>query len=151
LLTHLPPNCSLALAVDGDGDGVTNGSDDGTGNPLMFNTGVLLSRGDKRGLGLLRTLGSLANGEDRFSVTWEQQALHRLWREDEDARRAMTIVRPRQRMQSYLKQGDIEADAFIMHMTMCISQRKGARNKRPCVAQVPVLLNRTETAEQDWF
>ena len=120
MLTHLPPNCSLALAADGDGDGVTNGSDDGTGNPLMFNTGVLLLRGDKRALGLLRTLGSLATGEDRFSVTWEQQALHRLWRENEDARRTMTIVRPRQRMQSYLKQGDIEADAYIMHMTMCI-------------------------------
>ena len=151
LLAHLPPNCSLALAADGDGDGVTKGSDDGTGNPLMFNTGVLLLRGDKRGLALLRTLGSRATGEDRFSITWEQQALHGLWREDGDARRAITIVRPRQRMQSYLKEGDIEADAYIMHMTMCISQRKGARNKRPCIAQVPALLNRTEIAEHDWF
>ena len=152
LLAYLPPNCSLALAADGAGDGVTKGSDDGTGNPLMFNTGVLLLRGDKHGLALLRTLGGRATGVDRFSSTWEQQALHGLWRENEDVRRAMCIVRPRQRMQSYLKeQGEVDADAYIVHMTMCITQRKGARKKRPCIAQVPALLNRTERAELDWF
>ena len=100
----------------------------------------------------MRALGGRASGVDRFSITWEQQALHGLWRENEDVRRAMTIVRPRQRMQSYLKeQGEVDADAYIVHLTMCISQRKGARKKRPCVAQLPALLNRTERVEREWF
>ena len=153
LLAHLPANCSLALAADGDGEGVTKGSDDGSGKgPLLFNAGVLLVRGDQRGSALLKKLGSRADGPDRFSSTWEQQALHALWREDEQLRNAIHIIRPRTRLQSFLKvEGEVDANAYLVHLTLCISQRKGARKKRPCIAETPALLNRTARDEEGWF
>eukprot|EP00320_Phaeocystis_rex_P017436 CAMPEP_0119087030 /NCGR_PEP_ID=MMETSP1178-20130426/140198_1 /TAXON_ID=33656 /ORGANISM="unid sp, Strain CCMP2000" /LENGTH=50 /DNA_ID=CAMNT_0007070201 /DNA_START=37 /DNA_END=185 /DNA_ORIENTATION=+ len=50
----------MAIAADGEGEqtdeGVLGRSDGGSGNPLYFNLGIILARGDARGAGLLRAL-----------------------------------------------------------------------------------------------
>ena len=152
-MQHLPPNCSMAVAADGDGDLADQVAlrrpDEGSGNPLLFHLGVILARGDARGAALLRDLGERATGPERFSKTWEQQAFHAMWRDHAHVRRDACVVRPRQRMQSFLKTpGEVDVSTYIVHLTMCISQRQGARNKRQCIMEVPSLLNRTEAMER---
>ena len=152
-MQHLPPNCSMAVAADGDGELADQMAlrrpDEGSGNLLVFHLGVILARGDARGAALLRDLGERATGPERFSKTWEQQAFHAMWRDHAHVRRDACVVRPRQRMQSFLKTpGEVDVSAYIVHLSMCISQRQGARNKRHCIAEVPSLLNRTEAIER---
>ena len=153
LVQHLPPNCSMAVVADGDGvqadQGALRRPDEGSGNPLVFHLGVILARGDARGAALLRDLGERATGSERFSKTWEQQAFNAMWRDHAYMRRDACVVRPRQRMQSFLKTpGEVDVSTYIVHLTMCISQRQGARNMRHCIAEVPSLLNRTEAMER---
>ena len=153
LVQHLPPNCSMAVVADGDGvqadQGALRWPDEASGNPLVFHLGVILARGDARGAALLRDLGERATGSERFSKASEQQAFNAMWRDHAYMRRDACVVRPRQRMQSFLKTpGEVDVSTYIVHLTMCISQRQEARNKRQCIAEVPSLLNRTEAMER---
>ena len=55
--------------------------------------------------------------EHRYSVLWEQDALTHLWESDTEMRHHIGIVRPRRRMQSFVKLSEHHRGDFLVHFT----------------------------------